>query len=122
MLCYTIEDRWGALKGVCFNAHYADISGANFQLSFSADRLVENLKVIPQYILAEDYERAYTYTNAHGAEFLICINGECASAESRFFVDEGRSRTSDYSVSLRSSFMCAAELESVLDCIGLPEG
>ena len=122
MLCYTIEDRRGALKGVCFQAHYAGESGANFLLSFSADRLVKNFKVIPQYILAEEYERAYTYTNAHGAEFLICIDGECASAESRFFVDEGRSRTSDYSVSLRSSFMSAAELEAVLDCISLPEG
>lgn len=118
-LFYTINDRWGALKGVYFQAHYADESGANFQLDFTADRLVENLTVIPQYILAEEYDCVYTYTNANGIEFLICVSGECVSAESRFFVDEGRSRTSNYMISLDSSFMTAAEVESVLDCISL---
>ena len=55
-------------------------------------------------------------------EFLIWDSGECVSAESRFFVDEGHSRTSDYRITLGASFMSAEELEALLECISLPEG
>ncbi len=121
-LFYAIADRSGAIKGVCFQAHYADESGANFQLDFTADRLIKNLPVIPTYILAEEDANVYTYTNSHGVEFLIWDSGECVSAESRFFVDEGHSRTSDYRITLGASFMSAEELEALLECISLPEG
>ena len=118
-LFYTIKDRLDNLKGIYYCAVFAEDSGANFQLNYTGDCRIENLSILSDYVLAEEYDSAYTYTNSTGIEFFICAKDDHVLAECQYIIDEGHNLSSDCRITVDASFMTTADVEAVLDCIEL---
>ena len=77
------------------------------------DRLDQHEWSGSSYIFEDDWDEAYVYKNANGLEFVITALDSRADVECT---------TAHTSIIITSYFMSTAELEAVLDCIGLPEG
>lgn len=118
-LFYTISDKRGTVKGVTYSACYVAGDGANFTMEYYGDYWVKNLIVGQNFILEDEYDRVYTYTNASGAQFLIRAKDNVVAAECCFVVDEGRNYSSYARFDLHANFMTTSDVEVILDCIEL---
>lgn len=109
-LLYTITDKDGSYAGMFCDALYAGpTEGSYFTLEYTYDLDEDNQSSSDTYIKENDYDQAYSYTNAQGLEFVITTYGDCSWAECI---------TAHSTFVLYGGYLSTETMETILEYIG----